>query len=193
LVGRLTMRIRTLVIALAITSTTLAHAPAGAAAAHPGILRNGNFEIPAIKRGTVRTYQAPGHLRHWHVTAGSIDLLDRVWRNGRGWQSIDLSGFDAGTIAQSVPTVAGQTYVLRFAMAGNPDGGPPIKQMRVRWGSDVVAEPEFDTTGRNDRDMGWAYLTYRVTADAATMTLSFESLTDGMFGPALDDVTVTAE
>jgi choice-of-anchor C domain-containing protein len=185
------MRTRTFVIGLTIASTMLAtYAPADASVAHPGILRNGNFEIPALHRGAVQTFAAGEHIRHWHVTSGSIDLLDRVWRNGRGWQSIDLSGFDAGTIVQSVPTVAGQTYVLRFAMAGNPDGGSPIKQMRVRWGAAVVAEPQVDTTGRSDRNMGWVYLSYEVTADAATTTLSFESLTDGMFGPALDDVTV---
>ena len=103
---------------------------------------------------------------------------------------MDLSGIDAGTVAQSVPTVPGQTYVLRFAMAGNPEGGPAVKQMRVRWGSEVVAEPTFDTTGHDDRHMGWVYLSYSVTADAGAVTLSFESLTGGVFGPALDDVTV---
>jgi len=105
-------------------------------------------------------------------------------------QSVDLSGSEAGGIRQKVDAVEGQTYTLRFALAGNPEGGDRIVGMRVKWEGTVVAELTFDTTGHSNHHMGWTHYSFEVTATSARPGLQFISLNDGFWGPALDHVSL---
>ena len=85
--------------------------------------------------------------------------------------------------------VPGADYRVTFALAGNPAGGPPNKTLRVRFGG-VEASFRFDTTYTSLSNMGWQVRSLVLAAESRTAILSFESLTDGYFGPALDDVRV---
>jgi hypothetical protein len=98
-----------------------------------------------------------------------------------------------GGIAQTFSTIAGQQYLVSFALAGNTYSGTPIRQLGVSAAgqSEVFS---FDTTGFSDDNMGWVNKTWVFTATASTTTLEFYSLSiepeNAAFGPALDNVSV---
>lgn len=88
----------------------------------------------------------------------------------------------------------GQTYGLRFAMAGSgvvEQQAPRIKRMQVGWGASLVDTPSFDITGHTVTDMGWTYHRYDLTAASSVTRLQFTSLIDTQWGPMIDDVRVT--
>jgi hypothetical protein len=110
-------------------------------------------------------------------------------------QAVDLSGGDAGAIAQTVATAPGAVYTLRFALAGNADfppcGGSLVKTLRVMFDGRVVGTLTFDVRGHTPTSMGWVTQSLAVRASAAQSTLQFESLTEGCAGPVIDAVSLT--
>jgi choice-of-anchor C domain-containing protein len=152
------------------------------------VVTNGDFEVPNAGSSFV-TYRAGQTFGGWVVESGSVDHVGRLWQAANGNQSVDLSGEGAGAIYQDLPTIPGQTYLLRFAMAGNPEGGPAIKRIEIWWDTTLVDTLSFDTTGRSKSSMGWVYHEYTVVATTNVTHLRFKSLTSGAFGPALDDVS----
>ncbi len=152
------------------------------------IVLNGDFEIPIVY-GNYCCYSVGQIFGNWTVESGTIDLT-RDYQNATGYQSVDLSGVSAGTIYQELPTNPGQSYILNFSMAGNPDGSPPIKQMEIGWGLTYSDTLSFDATGRSRSNMGWVSHQYTVVATDNVTRLRFKSLTDSSFGPFLDAVSV---
>jgi choice-of-anchor C domain-containing protein len=153
---------------------------------------NGSFELPpGISR--YRVFAAGSDLPGWTVEQGTVEIVGPYWQAVEGVQSLDLNGTfeDIGTISQEVVTVPGRHYKVRFAYAGNPEGGPTVKTTKVFWNDTVLAEVSFDTTGRSLADMGWVYYEYEVTATSANSRLKFQSATPTFCGPALDDVSIT--
>jgi len=155
------------------------------------IVTNGDFERPDAGSGFV-VYKAGQTFDGWTVESGSVDHIGRFWPAARGKQSVDLNGTtnEAGTIYQNLPTVPGQSYVLRFAKGGNPQGKPAVKQMEVWWDDNLVDTLTVDTTGWKVNTIAWEYREYIVVAPGSTTRLRFKSLTEGNFGPVLDDVSV---
>jgi len=158
------------------------------------LVSNGGMEVPAIAPGTILTFYAGQTFGGWTVSAGSIDVV-HGWQNAEGLQSIDLSGSSQGTIYQDVPTVAGRTYDLSFAMASDPYWAG-TRNMDVYWGDVLVDSLSFATAGHTDQDMGWMYHSYMLTATGNVTRLLFKDMThdnDGYYGAALDDVVLTPE
>ena len=155
------------------------------------LVTNGDFESPDAGSWFV-VYKARQTFDSWTVESGSVDLTGRLWPAARGKQSVDLTGTtdEAGTIYQNLPTVPGQSYVLRFAKGGNPGGEPAIKRMEVWWDDNLVDTLTVDTTGWKVNTIVWEYREYTVVALGSTTRLRFKSLTEGNFGPVLDDVSV---
>jgi choice-of-anchor C domain-containing protein len=154
------------------------------------IVTNGDFETPFVP--SVFTMRpAPEVFGGWTVEFGSVDHIspDNM-APACGGQSVDVTGSSTGAIYQDLPTIPGQTYRLRFALAGNFFNRPAVKQLEVGWGSDLVDTVSFNTTGRSVTDMGWTYHDYTVTATASVTRLRFKSLTGGAYGPMVDDVSV---
>jgi len=107
-----------------------------------------------------------------------------------------MNGSGPGAISQTFDTIAGFTYTVTFAMAGNPFpdfGGGPIKTMSVSADGDSDVY-NFDRTGRSPTDMGWTDMVFSFVADDSSATLTFTSLTIDTCctGPALDNVRVLA-
>jgi len=167
-------------------------AAAGVSRAGPIPLVNGDFESPVIS-GPIATYAAGSTgLTGWTISAGSVDQV-APWEQAGGAQSLDLSGADAGTIFQDVATVPGDAFLLTFSLAGNPDGGPAVRQVEVSWGGSPAGTISFDVTGKTRTNMGWT--TEQLSLPAATGSstrLQFRSLTAGQFGPVIDNVAVSA-
>jgi len=158
------------------------------------IVVNGNFETPFAGQDFVM-FQPGETFGGWTVAITWVDLVGTSVQAASGVQSVDLSGGSAGQIYQDLATVPGQTYELRFAMAGSGvvEQQPPlIKLMEVGWGTTLVDTPSFDITGHTVTDMGWTYHTYDLTAVSSITRLQFTSLIDTQWGPMIDDVSVTA-
>ena len=75
------------------------------------------------------------------------------------------------------------------AAIGDTCGGPLVKEMRVS-ADGATQDFTFDVTGQSRNNMGWAKKVFVFTADDATATVEFESLTASQCGPALDNVSV---
>jgi choice-of-anchor C domain-containing protein len=154
-------------------------------------ISNGGFESPGVGP-SYRAFLAGENIGGWVVESGSVEIVGTYWQAAEGNQSLDLSGiWDwAGTIYQDVPTVPGQVYKIRFALAGNPED-QAIKDAKVFWNDTELAKLTVDTAGRSFTNMGWTYYDYEVTATGTSGRLKFQSLTLNFLGPVIDDVSVT--
>jgi choice-of-anchor C domain-containing protein len=152
---------------------------------------NGGFELPgAVNAGFDTLPSGSTAITGWTVGSGSIDWIKGYWQPSEGQHSLDMSGTAAGSIFQSLTGLAvGATYTVTFDIAGNPDGGPSMKWLRVSAGADTE-DFSFDITGHSRGAMGWLTQEFDFTATASTETLTFASLTGGFYGPALDNVRI---
>jgi choice-of-anchor C domain-containing protein len=160
---------------------------------------NGSFEVSALNPGSGFLTLAEGNtqITGWEVfdtapEARTIDYIGTFWQAADGSRSVDLNGnLGPAGIRQTFDTVAGTTYLVEFALAGNPDGLPAIKQVDVQSGLSSGSFL-FDASGTTRPNMGWVYHSLFFTAASSSTTLSFLSQTSGAFyGPALDDVSVS--
>jgi choice-of-anchor C domain-containing protein len=172
---------------------------AGAAPAPPAstkteahLVPNRGFEHPVCSSSC--TFSAGSTaIPHWAVGGGSIDIVSASWwQPAGGSQSVDLAGVAPGSLTQDVATTAGTTYILRWHMAGNPEGGPKVKVMKVYWDGTLVRTCRFDTTGHTDTSMGWVRRQITVTATGPTSSIEFADATPHatLYGAALDRVAL---
>lgn len=161
--------------------------PASAVAA--ATIDNGSFEkdIP-LSFMTLGTGSAV--IDGWLVTSGSVDWIGTHWTPADGDKSVDMNGFGAGALSQSLATVADTTYLVTFYLAGNPDCAPATKSLNVNATGGPTSAYTFDTTGMSRAAMGWTAQSYQFTATGPATTLTFASTTAGPCGPALDHVTL---
>lgn len=155
---------------------------------------NGSFENGTYAGGALNTLPAGSpNLSGWIITSGSIDWTGSYWPAKDGSKSLDLSGTAPGAISQTLVTTIGKTYVVTFAMSGNPDGGPALRTLTVGATGAATAPFTFDTAaaGNSLSDMKWSTKTYSFVATSATTVLAFTSTTTGSFGPALDAIVAT--
>jgi choice-of-anchor C domain-containing protein len=172
----------------------------------PGICRanlvtNGSFETPSAGNQFI-TFAAPTTFGGWTVAANTVDLVGPgQFMAADGSQSVDLSGTSAdprGAIFQDLSTAAGQSYTLQFELAGNPLNQQGVKEMAVYWGDASgplieVGMFTFDTTGRSASNAGWVSEEIDgLTATSSSMRLQFASLTDSLYGPTIDSVSVSS-
>ena len=158
------------------------------------LIQNGSFETANVNPNPgdfIRLDAGSTVITGWTVSQGTIDYIGTYWQASEGSRSLDLSGANAGGIQQTFNTTVGETYRVTFDLAGNPDGNPTIKEMRVSAGGSS-ADFSFDTTGKSRSNMGWVSNSWDFTATGTTTTLSFLNLVDTPYGPALDNVSVIA-
>jgi choice-of-anchor C domain-containing protein len=168
---------------------------AGSAFAFSGA-SNGSFEVGTFTTDPFDTL-VPGStaLTGWTVESGSIDWIGSYWPASQGSRSIDLTGFNAGAISQTLTTTIGNTYIVTFDLSGNPAGPPTTKTLTVGATGAPTTAYTFDTAAAANTltDMKWAPQTYSFLATSTSSVLTFTSTTDGFWGPALDNVTVTED
>lgn len=179
-----------------------------ATAGWANLLTNGSFELgnPNFNGFGFESLSAPDNftITGWTVSSGSVDYVGPYWQAAHGQRSLDLAGlYFNGTIFQSFPTTVGVPYVVSFALAGNPDVQPRTTTVQV-WvssGGPPYASQTFNyvVNGQTHTNMGWTYVNWIFTAQSSLTTLGFTSLDTYndpqwgySFGPALDDVSVTA-
>jgi hypothetical protein len=127
------MRTNKAIFAATISAIAIASAAGAASAAE--LLVNGGFEdigagaVPESWGGLTYypdgTHVAPTGIKlpGWTVQSGSVDLAwtTSAWGPAAsGTFSMDLDGWNPGTITQSFDDVAGQTYTVSFDYSRNP-------------------------------------------------------------------------
>jgi choice-of-anchor C domain-containing protein len=178
----------------------LATAAAAGTETDPNLVRNGNFERPEVPEGqeflTIDQGEFINNENQWRVARGSVDVLEEpAWEAAKGNQSLDLNGSPPGetmgAIAQRIEGLtAGETYVLRFAIAGNPECKDDLKRLRVFWAGQLLAEFFYDASGQTPSDLDWVYRELEIIAEGTSAVLRFASRTEGLCGPLLDDVSL---
>ena len=185
-------------LALALAALGLRDEHAPAKLIDTPLLVNGSFEDgPDLGEATFKALNENSQeIRGWTVTRGQIDWIGTHWQHAHGKRSIDLHGSPGiGGVKQTFATKRGQKYRVTLALSGNPQAnvGPVNKAITVRAAGEH-ADFNFDTTGRNEKDMGWLYYSWDFFADADETTLEIHSrMSEGPFGgPAIDNVSVTS-
>jgi choice-of-anchor C domain-containing protein len=170
-------------------SVLLATTPAQAI----NLINNGSFENSSLGSGFPLITLSAGStaINDWTVTSGNIDYKNQEWQASDGVFSLDLSGLNPGSIAQTFVTTSGSQYLVSFDLAGNPDEDPMVKTLRLSAGGSSQ-DFTFDITGKTRENLGWSPQTFSFVASGDSTTLSFASLDNTAYGPALDNVVVTA-
>ena len=173
----------------------------GAMPAQAVSIINGSFES-GTDPGSFTTLTATDStsIPGWTVSSGDIDYIGSYWQAADGSRSLDMNGFQPGSITQLLTNLTvGQQYRISFDLAGNPDGGPNDKTLLVVAG----AGPNFfnfNIAGHDHDHMGWVTESFLFTASntdellvfASTVTTGGGGQFDQAFGPALDNVSITA-
>ena len=120
----------------------------GAQSAYAVSITNGSFEL-GVDPGSFSAQSAGStDITGWDVGPAGVDYIGTYWTASDGTRSIDMSNLNAGSLSQSLSGLTiGQQYTVTFDMAGNPDGGPIVKQMDVSAGG-LTSTYIFDTTGK---------------------------------------------
>ena len=127
----------------------------------------------------------------WSVTNGDVGI-EGAWADTSplGGAPLDMNGTGPGTISQTLNTESGKQYQVTFALTGNWNGTPDLKELRV---SADGESQDFDITepdGWSSSNLTWSHRSFTFTADSPTTDLSFESLTSGGAGAVIGDVQV---
>lgn len=99
-----------------------------------------------------------------------------------------------GTIYQDLPTIPGQQYHLRFALAGNFNISD-LTLLNVRWDGPQVGSATWNPAGHNINDLGWVWTDLDLIAGDSSTRLTFENPYVGDSSgriPRLDAITVMA-
>lgn len=167
----------------------------GAASAGSSLIENGSFEVSAgLNPGGGWTPVGGGSaaITGWTTLGGGVDYMGTLWPASDGVHCLDLNNTTFGGVWQSFATVPGSTYTVTFDVSANMFGGPAEKVVEVSAGGES-AEFIFDyvAEGATQFDPKWASHEWTFVASGPETTLAFESLSGGVFGPALDNVVVT--
>jgi choice-of-anchor C domain-containing protein len=158
------------------------------------LVTDGDFELLVnTGNGTFDVNPGSPELSPWTIGGNGIDHFTRsFWQPQQGWQSVDLAAHACGSIGQTIPTKNGTGYTVRWWMAGDPNGLPVIKTMKVSVNGTVLKTVTFNTTGKTLANMGWAAGSATFTATGSTSEVVFSDADSPCtaFGPALDSVSV---
>jgi hypothetical protein len=147
----------------------------------PGILTNGDFAKPIIAASTQYEPIPAGStaIPGWTVGGGGVEAYASSYMQHPPDASTEIRLFDngPGSIRQTVTTIPGEKYVLKWEGAGESGGGQPDKIMHVFWDGKLVAAPIFDTSGYSLTDVAWEALQVTVTAASPTSTVVFADAT----------------
>ena len=166
------------------------------------LLTNGSFEdigagVPEGWGGLTYYAGGPVALPGWSVNAGSVDLTSSASFWGPAYDgnySLDINGWDAGTISQSFATVLGQLYTVSFAYGRNVAGAPEPALATVSAGGTT-----FNVSAANDGSFGsghnmlWKTGGFSFTGTGAPTTLTLAAVTSGNGGVFFDKLSVQTD
>lgn len=154
------------------------------------LVYNGSFEVGPKPGSFIQLNAGSTVIDGWTVLPHSVDYIGTYWAAQDGSRSIDLAGGNLGGIKQTINTVAGSTYTLSFWMPGNPAGKAVAKDLDVFISG--IANPFNYTFDLNNTftDMMWQEKVINFVANSNETTIAFKANQYGVYGPALDNVSV---
>ena len=139
------------------------------------LLQNGGFEL-----GSFANWSQSGNTNFCSVTTGNSQFVHSGTYGAKMGPSSTL-----GYLSQTVPTFAGQTYVLSFWLSSpNVSGTLTPNEFSVSWNGSTL----YDRT--NVGKIGWTNMQFTVMAAGPNTVLQFGFRDDPYF-LGLDDVSVT--
>jgi choice-of-anchor C domain-containing protein len=157
------------------------------------IVLNGSFETGTDPGNYTKLATGSTAITNWAVLPNGAYYIGPYYQAAAGTRSVKLTTHLMGAVAQTLKTVPGRSYMLTFAMAGDPfqnlTPAQKIKELTVT----VAGQSEdfrFDVTGRSLANMGWEGRSWRFTATAAETQLKFATKTAAPYGPCIDNVAV---
>ncbi|GAA1880632.1 choice-of-anchor C family protein [Streptantibioticus ferralitis] len=158
---------------------------------------DGSFETPVLPPGVVLQDFTTGEaIGPWTVTSGTVDLVgSSYFQPAQGTQSLDLNGHSPGAVSQTFTTTPGTTYVVTYALAGNPVcATPTVRTGKVLIDGQDFQDFSFDITGKTTTNMGYVARQVSFVAVNTSTTLTFASTTPNTeCGPVIDNVTVCGQ
>lgn len=152
---------------------------ASLAQAGPNLVLNGDFEGADISMWTLNSPGGGGQ-------AFGLDPTGSPLSNAANTVFGDLNTTQLGFLSQTISTIAGATYTLKFDLqrwTADPQF-PPDNEAQVKFGSDIIFD-ESNITG------DWAPHTMIVTASAASTVLQFGNFNnDPVFWNQLDNISL---
>ncbi|CAM3092193.1 DUF642 domain-containing protein [Corallococcus soli] len=121
-------------------------------------------------------------LTNWTV-GGSIKVMHSTYKTpNSGTKSVDLNGYGAGSIEQTIATVPGNGYTVRFYVA-LPPSCTGTRNATLTYGP--------STASVSNSLPGWTLRTYVFTATTSSTLIKLQSTSTGSScGLAIDDLTV---
>lgn len=157
--------------------------------AQANLITNGSFETGTDPGNYSTLLPGSNDIDGWAIESGSIDYIGSYWTAAQGARSIDMSGNGHGSISQILSTTPGYKYAVEFSLAANPDsGGSPFKLMEVTTGA---INQHYFVAINQGRPLDWIDYAFFFTANSSSTKLTFTSLENSAWGPALDNVRVS--
>ena len=187
-------------VAVAAIAAALGVAQSAAAA---NLLNNGSFEnvggAPFQSWGGY-TFGFDGFggadaLPGWTINSGNVDVTTSAspWGPAAdGSNSLDINGWEAGSISQTFATVAGATYTVSFDYSRNAAGAPDPATATVSAGGAT-----YDVSAPNDGSLGsefnfiWKPVSFTFVGDGNPTTLTVAATVPGNGGVFFDNFQVT--
>ena len=187
--------------AAAIVTATLGLALPQAAAASQ-LLVNGSFEnvggAPFQGWGGY-TFGFDGFggasaLPGWTINSGNVDVTTSAspWGPAAdGSNSLDINGWEAGSISQTFATVAGKTYTVSFDYSRNAAGAPDPATATVSAGGVTykVSAPNDGSLG-SEYNFIWKPVTFTFVGTGSPTTLTATATVPGNGGVFFDNFQV---
>jgi hypothetical protein len=185
---------------LGVTFLTLLLTAAGTRGAG---LVNGSFETPTNSAHIVEYGVAPEGFG-WVIASGNIDVQTTgYWQCSDGNQSIDMNGGTPATIYQDFIFPHAGTWFIYFDFSANPDRfargdglATGLRTLQVDFGIPGVMTNlgtfSLDAAPRTINHMEWTRIvTTPIQAlEGVVYRLQFSSLSPGIGGPALDNISI---
>jgi hypothetical protein len=148
------------------------------------LIVNGSFETPDIPPGVAAgmvggwvTFYVP--ISGWTpANDNGFDLMDNViaaagevWQANDGDQFAELDAYANGGVFQTVQTVPGREYVLRFAYSPRPGVGADSNIVHVYFDNTLVGSVNGSGIGMTGST--WSVYNFPFTAEGASTTIKF--------------------
>jgi hypothetical protein len=162
------------------------------------LLVNGSFEDAggATREGWGGFTYGAGFspvLPGWIINSGTVDITDNTtpWKPAdTGVNSLDLNGWDSGSISQSFMTLAGVTYHVSYAFSRNLAGAAdPATALVTVAGVNHVISAANDGSFGTLNSMLWKSGGFTFTGTGNVETLRFASTSPGSGGLFLDSIS----
>jgi serine/threonine protein kinase len=152
----------------------------------PELIKNGDFEQSKIPDLHQECAFGSTAIADWKIATGSVHWVNKKQRPaGSGVASIELNGSTPGKMSQSISTIPGRKYCLRFKAAASA----PAQIFEVRAGQQEILyniSPSNNTGAR----LNWLDYAWTFTATDKKTLLEFWSCVNGASGPCIDKVSV---